>query len=710
MTLVLDKKIYSHDEQRGELIYHKEKKVRGNSFSIFSNKVIELKGKLSKSNELTIPKDLFRWVNLKKSPLVLNVKLKSQIKITDYIDTQIELRKNAYGNYIRNLSNHYFTMGEQVQYQIRLDEFFSPTSLYYKAIELLDNIKLPPPNSIELLFKGGKGKRKFEIYKDSRNILYIKAKGMLKDGGSISLSGEFGYYIKDWFKNTHLVFASKDKEQAIVLESRIIRKDSSRSPEKCIYFPYHGKRKSISFIFSSHEFQLTERALQDLNIKQALVDRGIPISRFKSHSLIIGNHCDSKYETKIRKLTQQISTNQDWINFPEVYVEFNIPNDNNMGNSKIVDNIITERNLQSILLIEIKTSEKHLGSELECAITDLLHTKSKFNRDYVYPLLFINQDIKRLNKSLILTENYGLSCGIILIGLEKISSLQYSPQKLLQIMIDFSKKQKLLSKKNSMLVHPVSGEITTNKHLKKEAYNLLANSNVSRNSLISRYCLLMGITITDFWLLYNHHEKLVNKNQKLNQNDLGILQDAIDEPLTLSIFDILHNLLVEENYFALLSLKSKLPQNYDLKILIRNQQLILEKFPACVKIHDIKKRKKGKGITYEREIRDRLIENGYQVASNVILSNLSKPFEVDHIAFKDNKITLVSCKDRSNISYEPELPHLIKEAANTLEFRKNLLNADKAVLYVKVNKTFRENQQNLFGEIPWVENVEIRID
>ncbi len=711
MALVIKNKISSYTKENRVLIYQKEKKIRGSHYSIYSDGTIEIRGKLLSSTKFTIPKDLFQWFEISNPSRIFYVEIKLFPINTYSADIKARFLCEKYGTFIQFLEQLDLKIGEQVLFKLDFrNSNIKPTPKFHKTLALLELHSLPSIETLTYLFTGGKGNREFSLYKDNRNVLFVKANGTLRDGGSVSLSQELGYYIEDWFEKDHLVYASKDKEEAKIIESRIIRKNTTRHLEKCIYFPYQGKSKPISFVISSHEFQLTRDAIQDFDIKQSLTEKGISISRFKSHSLLIGNHCDYKFEAKIRKIAHQFSSNYDWFNSPEVYLEFNNQNYTIQGNFKTVDNIITERNLLKILLMEIKTSDKNLGSELEYAIASILHTKSMFNRDYVFPILFINQDTKRLNGSLIITENFGFSCGIILIGPEKASSLQESPQKLLSILNDYTEKMNILSKERSKLIHPISGNITTNILLQKEAYQLLANSKLSENKIIPIYCLLMGITLTDFWLLYRYFRESINNCQMQNQSDFGILQDVEKKSPNLAIFDYLHNLLVEKGYFALLALKSKLPQNEDLHILLQNQDLILERFPACIKIRDIWKRKRGKGTAYEHEIRKKLIKNGYQVASNVMLSNLSKPFEVDHLAFKNNAITLVSCKDRRNISYEPDLPHLIREAANVLEFRKNLLNIDTAILYVKVNPNFFHNQQLLFGQKPWVKNVEIIIE
>ena len=245
--------------------------------------------------------------------------------------------------------------------------------------------------------------------------------------------------------------------------------------------------------------------------------------------------------------------------------------------------------------------------------------------------------------------------------------------------------------------------------MQNEALECLSVITSLNSPNITEYCLLMNISVTDFQLLYSYIKDVVNRESQQTNVDLGVISEKVIEPNRRTVFQMIHSFLVEKDYFGILELKYQLTQNSNLLVLLQYKKQLQEKLPLSIKVHDIKNRR-GDGTTYEQEIRDRLITEDYQVASNVFLSNISKPFEIDHIAFQNDKMILVSCKDRSNISYEPDLPHLIKEAANLLEFRKNLLNADKAILYVKVNKSFLESQQSLFGVTSWVDNVEIHIE
>ncbi|MBN1330504.1 MAG: hypothetical protein JXA54_13600 [Candidatus Heimdallarchaeota archaeon] len=711
MTTVLEC-LQTPDTFDGELLYHKEKKVRGNSFSIYSNNTIMLQGKVSKNRTTTIPADIFRWISITKDNFTTNVKYKSLSQQMEFTKGLVRVRRNIYGCSLQLLEKYQINPGETLQYFLQLNENLKPTSNYQNAVKLLE-IPLLYVDTFEQLFIGGKKRRKFKIFRDENAIIYVKAQGVLKSGGSVSLSGRLTHYLRDWFEKEQLVIASKNGEEPLILETRVIRKNSSRKPEKCLYFPYYGRSRPITCIFASPDFQLTEQVLKDLKVKQTLQKYGIPLVKFTSHLIMSNDHCDKQFEYTVRNIVQQFATTNYWGYFPEVQLKFALPKEHALGNKKVVDIILAKNKQPSLLLMEIKTSEKTLSSELEWAIADILHTANKFKKQCnLFPFLFINQDITRVNDLVILTEQFGLSCGILLLGQEKIAELKKEPEIINQLIQDFTKKQALLSSGEGRLIHPLTSEVTTNEQLHSEALLLLLHS--SKNALtenIARYSLLMNISITDFWLLYDHFKGAVEEPHEEDEEDtVGILASPSMTPLIPSIVQTLHDFLTTKASFGLLELKFQKNHNQNMAVLLQHQQILQARLPPCVKVHDVKKRKKGQGFAYEQDIRERLLSLGFQVASNVIFLHMSKSFEVDHLAFKAGELVLISCKDRSDISYEPDLPHLIKEAANSLEFRKTLLRADKALLYIKVNPQYCTHQQTLFGTTPWVEDITIVIE
>ncbi|MHA1640779.1 MAG: hypothetical protein ACTSXA_08760 [Candidatus Heimdallarchaeota archaeon] len=694
--------------QEGGAIYSSKKEGRGNGFRIFSDGKLELWGRVSRNNEITIPTAMLKWVKLAKPLFRVLAQYKLRENKIEFLTDYVRIRKSLYGAYIQFSKSHLFDPGVVLQCVLNLGTNLLPTKYYREALKLL-SIPLPPVTALEPVISGGKGKRTFKLYR-VENYLYLQVRGILKEGYSLYLSGELAYHIQDWFRS-QLVLASIDGGDPLILETRTIRQHSKRKLEKCLYFPYSNAREAITVTFTSPTYRLSTNTLKDLEVKQLLATQGVPIQTFKSNNVMSGTHYDYSFEVFVRTIARQQALKQNWRYFPEVLLQFNLPDENIQGNSKIVDIILVEKREQKILLVELKTSKNPLGSSLEEAIAAILHLKNKFKQQQaaVFPVLFINQDLTRLANRLILTEQYGLSCGVLLFGPHRTLKL-HSFAELAQTFVAFVEKQRLLKKNKAHLIHPITGEVTTTKQLQEEALNQITHRSLPNSTQnVAHYALLMGLTITDFWRLYTHFKHQRKQDTQKVSIKLGSFPRKAST-LHPAIIQVLHAFLVERDYFGLLELEYQRTNNASISVLLQHKHLLLTCLPASLKIHGIRKREKGLGVSYEQAIYSRLIAQGYQVASNILCTHLTKPFEIDHLAFKENKMIIVSCKDRSTISHESDLQQLIQEAANMIEYRKNLLGAEKGILYVKVAPQFHKRQQTLFGTSPWVKDVEIIID
>ena len=439
MTLVLGNNISKTMKMEKELVFQKDMTSKKNGFSIYSNGIIELKGRILKNSIINIPKEITQWFEIGNRSNILQIQIKSVSAGTHYLNILIKITKIKNGIYIHLSNSSDFQHREIIICQINMinNSYFIPTKKYQKALTLLNSVQLPNVCLLTPIINGGKGNRKFTIYRD-KGLLFIKAIGTLTDGGSISLSYQLNHYIKDWFKKSELVIASKDGEETMIIETRIIRQHTGRKPEKCLYFPYCGKRKSITVLFSSPDFELTEIAEKDLQLMSLLECRGLSLKTLKSYSSALGDHCDFSYELLVRNIIKQFATTRDLILLPEVLLNFNNSDENINGNRKIVDVIAVNKRLQFLLLCEIKTSDKTLSSELEYAIADLLHTTRKINKFvYVFPFLFINQDILRLHTHFQITKQYGLSCGVLLIGLSATMNIRDSLDLIIDTMLEY---------------------------------------------------------------------------------------------------------------------------------------------------------------------------------------------------------------------------------------------------------------------------------
>lgn len=91
------------------------------------------------------------------------------------------------------------------------------------------------------------------------------------------------------------------------------------------------------------------------------------------------------------------------------------------------------------------------------------------------------------------------------------------------------------------------------------------------------------------------------------------------------------------------------------------------------------------GTELESYVGNILRNEGHQVFSNVLIRCCGKDFEIDHLAVKDKKVSIVSCKDNSNWK-STSINEVLKKYLITLLFRKNLFGLDNARLYLKTNK------------------------
>lgn len=142
--------------------------------------------------------------------------------------------------------------------------------------------------------------------------------------------------------------------------------------------------------------------------------------------------------------------------------------------------------------------------------------------------------------------------------------------------------------------------------------------------------------------------------------------------------------------------------------LLEKLYFIETKLPTTIRIRGINAAHSA-GKIFEQETRAKLEKAGYEVISNVRLSQNKINIELDHIAIKDNELTIVSCKDRSDLKNPQKLAQLIKESASVLEHRMNLLNFDNALLFVKVMPEYYENMRTKFSNHFQIKNIKIHI-
>jgi len=151
------------------------------------------------------------------------------------------------------------------------------------------------------------------------------------------------------------------------------------------------------------------------------------------------------------------------------------------------------------------------------------------------------------------------------------------------------------------------------------------------------------------------------------------------------------------------TLVESLNDNSDNEILQNNKSIILEKIPPYFHLSIVPLNHKGSD--FEHEVGQILLVKGFETINNVFFKYFDRRMEIDHLCFKNNEMFLVSCRDASDVNCLMSFRLDIKQKACKLEYRRFLLNADYAKLYIKVTSAVYDKVKDFQGE--WVDSVEI---
>ena len=138
-------------------------------------------------------------------------------------------------------------------------------------------------------------------------------------------------------------------------------------------------------------------------------------------------------------------------------------------------------------------------------------------------------------------------------------------------------------------------------------------------------------------------------------------------------------------------------------ILLKYKQLLLRKIPQDFRVKSISFNHIV--VDFEREVDDLLVTKGFDIASNILFHYYNRKMEIGHLCFKDEKLTIVSCRKATSGRCFMSLKLDIKQKVCKLEYRKTLLNADNAILYLKVSPKAYHKVKDFKGI--WVEGIEI---
>ncbi len=134
------------------------------------------------------------------------------------------------------------------------------------------------------------------------------------------------------------------------------------------------------------------------------------------------------------------------------------------------------------------------------------------------------------------------------------------------------------------------------------------------------------------------------------------------------------------------------------------KNLLLEKLPKNIQLISLLGINHA-GSAFEQEIQQLMEAKGYNAITNVLLGYYGRKMEVDILGIKDDRITIVSCRDASSVKCLMSFRLDLKQKACKIEYRRTLLNADYACLCVKVIPEVFQKVKEYEGK--WVDNVEI---
>ena len=121
------------------------------------------------------------------------------------------------------------------------------------------------------------------------------------------------------------------------------------------------------------------------------------------------------------------------------------------------------------------------------------------------------------------------------------------------------------------------------------------------------------------------------------------------------------------------------------------------------------RRYSGKGMLYEKCIAKKYKLAGYDVVTNLLVQLYKRKMELDLLIIKEKEVVLVSCKDMSSVVNLDYLTIRIREAANLIEHRTELLGIQKANVHIKTNpQVFNKINDKFNGN--WSSKINIYIE
>jgi len=208
---------------------------------------------------------------------------------------------------------------------------------------------------------------------------------------------------------------------------------------------------------------------------------------------------------------------------------------------------------------------------------------------------------------------------------------------------------------------------------------------------------------------------LTGNNKKLSESQGALLlneddlKDLMPNPklLFFKVEQFQKNRSVQRNQTTKSIGSCKIAERYDLKFLLKQRELLEKTFPIDLSIIGTNKIK-SKGSKFENEVQMELEKEGFEVLRNVEMIYSGKLFEIDLLAFKDDEIMIVECRDGSKLSKRNDINKHIRTKIALTELNMKLFNAHQARVYVKLEKLADEMHEK-YGKIDWIKDFKIKI-
>ncbi|MCE7744327.1 MAG: hypothetical protein GPJ52_04240 [Candidatus Heimdallarchaeota archaeon] len=683
---------YLNEFATKKILYKAGKPERGTIFEIYTDGTIKIIRKLTLAS-LHIPVRIQNWMDIVRSSKENKNSIRVTIIVNDH-NRNNEIISNQIATLEKKKDEWFLELSNNNEIKMRIAQYRSskvtciiyglkPAKLFYKNKELLKHNSVKEEKNIQWLLGSKRRGSSFNIYQTNTKQLQIECFCWQGKSGQIELSQELWRYVKDWWKlkNRYVIGAIDDGTKSVLKFSQ--RKKKKRLVKKII-IPYNGKRKKIKIVFTHPVFELSENAKKDLTLTKELQQAGYNIKQLTTNWTDKPRHKDEEFEEKVWNILKCAFTEADSEIFPEVKITTAFT----PKITKRIDGLLVRKELLG--LIELKTSEDIKNSELDEVIGELLLLQENISEKKIVTLLFINTEVTTTEQARIITKLYGIANNIILIGREEVEVLLRNPKLLLERLEII---QTVHQKKNTkeLIIHPETLQVVLTKKLEGEAYTILEQLIQTQEKsfeLIEQYCFLMNIPIADFYLLYN---KNVKQNEGKTSIELAMKRRKISSKaiiLDMKPLQNLHSDLIRNNSRTILEEKSKHKATVDYYVLLKNFTTLLTTLPPSCRVIGFKYFRREQGAVFERNTRNLLEDMGFEVVSNLLFSYYGKHFEIDHLAFKDKTIQLISCKDRSSFRYLPNLYSKIIFAFGQLYLNQKTLYNAKGKLHIRVKKEF----------------------